>query len=85
MNETDEGALADIIYQYGEERRSRAIARAIVERRRRARIETTGELAELVARHVRGEPGVNPATRTFQALRIAVNAVAVTFSAPTAG
>jgi 16S rRNA (cytosine1402-N4)-methyltransferase len=73
VNETEEGALADIIYQYGEERRSRAIARAIVERRRRGRIETTGELADLVAKHVRGEPGVNPATRTFQALRIAVN------------
>jgi 16S rRNA (cytosine1402-N4)-methyltransferase len=73
VNDTDEGELADTIYLYGEERRSRAIARAIVERRRRGRIETTAELAELVARHVRGEPGVHPATRTFQALRIAVN------------
>jgi 16S rRNA (cytosine1402-N4)-methyltransferase len=73
VNETPEGDLADIIYQYGEERRSRAIARAIVERRRRGPIETTGELAELVAAHVRGEPGIHPATRTFQALRIAVN------------
>jgi 16S rRNA (cytosine1402-N4)-methyltransferase len=73
VNETEESELADIIYRYGEERRSRAIARAIVERRRRGRIETTGELAELVARHVRGEPGIHPATRTFQALRIAVN------------
>ncbi len=73
VHETEEGELADIIYQYGEERRSRAIARAIVERRRRGRIETTGELADLVAKHVRGEPGVHPATRTFQALRIAVN------------
>ncbi len=73
VHETEEGDLANIIYQFGEERRSRAIARAIVERRRRGRIETTGELAELVARHVRSEPGVHPATRTFQALRIAVN------------
>jgi 16S rRNA (cytosine1402-N4)-methyltransferase len=73
VNETDEADLADIIFQYGEERRSRAIARSIVERRRRGRIETTGELAELVARHVRAEPGIHPATRTFQALRIAVN------------
>lgn len=73
VNETEEGELADIIYRYGEERRSRAIARAIVERRRRGRIETTAELADLVARHVRAEPGIHPATRTFQALRIAVN------------
>ena len=73
VNETAEAELADIIYRFGEERRSRAIARAIVERRRRGRIETTAELAELVARHVRGEPGIHPATRTFQALRIAVN------------
>ncbi len=73
VNETPEADLADIIYRYGEERRSRAIARAIVERRRRARFETTGDLAELVAKHVRSEPGFNPATRTFQALRIAVN------------
>ena len=73
VHDTDETELADIIYRYGEERRSRAIARAIVERRRRGRIETTAELAELVARFVRTEPGTNPATRTFQALRIAVN------------
>ena len=73
VNDLEESELADIIYQFGEERRSRAIARALVERRRRGRIETTGELAEIVARHVRGEPGIHPATRTFQALRIAVN------------
>ena len=73
VNELDEAELADIIYRFGEERRSRAIARAVVERRRRGRIETTGELAAIVAAHVRAEPGFNPATRTFQALRIAVN------------
>ena len=73
VNGLEEAALADIIYRYGEERRSRAIARAVVERRQGARIETTGDLAELVARHVRAEPGFHPATRTFQALRIAVN------------
>lgn len=73
VNDTEESELADIIYRLGEERRSRAIARGIVERRRSGRIETTGQLAELVARHVRAEPGINPATRTFQALRIAVN------------
>ncbi|WP_375458711.1 16S rRNA (cytosine(1402)-N(4))-methyltransferase RsmH [uncultured Enterovirga sp.] len=73
VNEAPEAELATILYRYGEERRSRAIARGIIERRRRAPIRTTAELTELVARHVRAEPGFNPATRTFQALRIAVN------------
>ncbi|MDP4024279.1 16S rRNA (cytosine(1402)-N(4))-methyltransferase RsmH [Methylobacterium sp. NEAU 140] len=75
VNGADEAALADIIYHYGEERRSRAVARAIHEARRRGRIETTAELAALVAGVVRAEPGshVHPATRTFQGLRIAVN------------
>jgi 16S rRNA (cytosine1402-N4)-methyltransferase len=68
--------LADLIYQYGEERHSRRIARAIVERRRVQPIETASELAELVRRAVPHYPGpqrIDPATRTFQALRIAVN------------
>ncbi|WP_370693832.1 16S rRNA (cytosine(1402)-N(4))-methyltransferase RsmH [Methylobacterium sp. NEAU K] len=75
VNEADETVLADIIYHYGEERRSRAVARTIHEARRRGRIETTGQLAELVASVVRVEPGshIHPATRTFQGLRIAVN------------
>ncbi len=73
VNGAPEADLADILFRYGEERRSRAIARAIIERRRREAFRTTSELAELVARHVRSEPGFNPATRTFQALRIAVN------------
>lgn len=74
VNEADEALLADIIYHYGEERRARAIARAIVERRRRAPFETTRDLAELVSSLVRADPhGPHPATRTFQALRIAVN------------
>jgi 16S rRNA (cytosine1402-N4)-methyltransferase len=73
VNGAAEADLADILYHYGEERRSRAIARAIVERRRRAPIKTTAELADLVAAHVRSEPNHHPATRTFQALRIAVN------------
>ncbi|KRE16301.1 ribosomal RNA small subunit methyltransferase H [Bosea sp. Root483D1] len=74
VNEADEGVLANIIYHYGEERRSRAVARAIVESRRKAPITTTKQLADLVAGIVRGEPGgAHPATRTFQALRIAVN------------
>ncbi|HEX3301522.1 MAG TPA: 16S rRNA (cytosine(1402)-N(4))-methyltransferase RsmH [Thermomicrobiales bacterium] len=71
---TDEAELADIIWRYGEERRSRQIARALVAERDRQPIETTGQLAGLVARIVgRGKGGTHPATRTFQALRIAVN------------
>jgi 16S rRNA (cytosine1402-N4)-methyltransferase len=73
LNEEGETEIADILYRFGEERRSRAIARAIVERRRREPFARTAELVELVARYVRAEPGHNPATRTFQALRIAVN------------
>jgi 16S rRNA (cytosine1402-N4)-methyltransferase len=70
----DEGELADIIWRYGEERRSRQIARAIVAERDRNPIATTSRLAEIVTRIVgRGKGGANPATRTFQALRIAVN------------
>lgn len=75
VNETDEADLADIIFHYGEERRSRAVARAIVEARKVGRIETTARLAEIVASVVWADPasGINPATRTFQGLRIAVN------------
>ena len=71
-----EEEIARVLYEYGEERRSRRIARWIVERRERGEaLRTTGELADLVARavgHKRGER-IHPATRTFQALRIAVN------------
>ncbi len=72
LNERD---LADLIYEYGEERFSRRIARRIVEARRTGLPQTTEELAELVRRCVpRGKrPAIDPATRTFQALRIAVN------------
>jgi len=75
VNESDEAELADIIWRYGEERRSRRVARAIVEARRHKPIETTGELAEIVRRAVgpQGRDESDPATRTFQALRIAVN------------
>ncbi len=67
--------LADAIFRYGEERFSRRIARAIVEARREAPIETTGRLAAIVRRVVprRGFVRIDPATRTFQALRIWVN------------
>jgi 16S rRNA (cytosine1402-N4)-methyltransferase len=75
INEETEAELARIIHEYGEEHSSRRIARAIVEARRRRPIETTGELSGLVesvlGRNRRG--GIHPATRTFQALRIAVN------------
>jgi 16S rRNA (cytosine1402-N4)-methyltransferase len=70
-----ESELADLIYQYGEERHSRRIARRVVERRTSGPIRTARDLAELVRRAVpavRGER-IDPATRTFQALRIAVN------------
>jgi 16S rRNA (cytosine1402-N4)-methyltransferase len=75
VNEADEAELADIIFRYGEERRSRRVARVIVEARKQKRIETTGELAEIVRRAVgpQGRDESDPATRTFQALRIAVN------------
>ena len=74
VNTLDETELADLLFRYGEERRSRAIARRIVEQRARKPIARTGELASLVASVVQGRPGgIHPATRTFQALRIAVN------------
>jgi len=74
LAEEPEHELARIIYEYGEERRSRAIARAIVRRRDAEPVTTTAELASLVARVIaRGHLRIHPATRTFQALRIAVN------------
>jgi len=71
----DEKELADVIFQYGEERFSRRIARAIVNERRTAPVTTTGRLAQIVRRAVphRGYQRIDPATRTFQALRIWVN------------
>jgi 16S rRNA (cytosine1402-N4)-methyltransferase len=69
-----EGELADAIYQFGEERHSRRIARAIVAARRDRAIATTGELAAIVRRAAgRSSWRIDPATRTFQALRIWVN------------
>jgi 16S rRNA (cytosine1402-N4)-methyltransferase len=87
IDRVDEKTLADAIYRFGEERRSRQVARAIVTARQQAPIETTGRLAEIVRRAVaargrgprRGSRGavpwqrIDPATRTFQALRIWVN------------
>jgi 16S rRNA (cytosine1402-N4)-methyltransferase len=69
-----EADLANIIYIFGEERHSRAVARAIVAVRKEAPITTTRQLAEIVAKVVWAKPGeIHPATRTFQALRIFVN------------
>jgi len=75
VNRLDEEELASVIYRFGEERRSRRIARAIVETRRRSPLATTTDLAAIVRRSSRtsGRPGLDPATRTFQALRIYVN------------
>jgi 16S rRNA (cytosine1402-N4)-methyltransferase len=75
VREADERTLADVIYQFGEERHSRRIARAIVATRERTPIETTGQLAEVVRRavHRKGYSRIDPATRTFQAIRIWVN------------
>jgi 16S rRNA (cytosine1402-N4)-methyltransferase len=76
INRADEKTLADLIYRFGEERASRRIARFIVERRHREPITTTGQLAAIVSSALTkgGQwSRIHPATRTFQALRIAVN------------
>jgi 16S rRNA (cytosine1402-N4)-methyltransferase len=78
VNRLPEKELADIIYGYGQERHSRRIARRIVAERRKGQIRTTAELARVVAaavlgRRPAGRLRIHPATRTFQALRIAVN------------
>lgn len=74
LERMQEKELANLIYEYGEERHSRRIARAIVARCRERPLRTSAELAELIQRCVpRSRDGIDPATRTFQALRIAVN------------
>jgi 16S rRNA (cytosine1402-N4)-methyltransferase len=74
LNHADEGDIADIIYQYGEEHRSRRVARAIVRQRERAPFATTDDLVQAVESALGPKRGrIHPATRTFQALRIAVN------------
>ncbi|MCE2509965.1 MAG: 16S rRNA (cytosine(1402)-N(4))-methyltransferase RsmH [Alphaproteobacteria bacterium] len=74
VNQEDEQTLARILREYGEEKKSRRIARRIVELRNRQPITRTRELAELVAGVVKQDKsGIDPATRTFQALRIHVN------------
>jgi 16S rRNA (cytosine1402-N4)-methyltransferase len=78
VNKADEKSLADIIYKFGQERAARRVARFIARQRRQGAIRTTGELAGLVCKALgRPQKGrksrIHPATRTFQALRIAVN------------
>ncbi len=74
VNESDEETLADIFYHYGEERMSRRLARAIVMDRATTPFTSTRQLAELAARVIPHKPmDIHPATRAFQALRIAVN------------
>jgi 16S rRNA (cytosine1402-N4)-methyltransferase len=75
VNSLSERELAEIIFEYGEERSSRRIAHRIVAARAKAAITTTAQLADLVIKavHQKGHWRIHPATRTFQALRIAVN------------
>ena len=78
VNKTDEKSLADLIYKFGQDRASRRIARFIVRERESGAITTTGQLAKIVCKALgsarRGRKSkIHPATRTFQALRIAVN------------
>lgn len=75
VNEADESVLADIIFKYGEERQARRIARAIVNARTDSPITRTGQLADIVRGTYRGARSLktDPATRTFQAIRIQVN------------
>ncbi len=74
LNRRSESELADIFYRYGEERRSRRLARAVVARRARSPFRTTADLVETVIRALGPKRGrIHPATKVFQALRIAVN------------
>jgi len=76
LERLSERHLADLIYQFGEERQSRKIARRIVETRQRTPIRTAADLVQVISRAVGGPSPhhrIHPATRTFQALRIAVN------------
>ncbi len=74
VNSASEQELADIIWRYGEETRARQVARRIVREREKGAITRTGQLAKIVAAGVPYKPGaIHPATRVFQALRIAVN------------
>ena len=73
VNRMSEAGLADLFYEFGEERHSRRMARRIVERRKEKPFATTSELAASCGVCVRKSGSIDPATRIFQALRIAVN------------
>jgi len=74
INSASEAEIATVVRRYGEERFARRVSRAIVAARKEARIDRTGQLADVVANAVpRREPGKHPATRAFQAIRIHVN------------
>jgi 16S rRNA (cytosine1402-N4)-methyltransferase len=73
VNSMPETELARVLWELGEERAARAVARKIVQARAAGTISTTGQLAEIVRSAARGAPGIDPATKTFQALRIVVN------------
>lgn len=74
LNNADEEEIARVVREYGEERFAKSVARAVVAARAQAPITTTGQLARLCAQAVRSrEPGQDPATRTFQAIRIHIN------------
>ena len=73
VNAMSEEALADVFYEFGEERKSRRVAKKIVERRAVKPFTTTADLADIVRRCVPRSGSIDPATRVFQALRIAVN------------
>lgn len=74
LNSADEAEIADVVFRYGEERFARQIARAVVQMRRETPLATTAQLARLCAQAVKTrEKGQDPATRTFQAVRIFIN------------
>jgi len=73
VNRLSEKSLADVFWEYGEERHSRRVARKIVERRKAKPFATTADLADVVRSCVPRSGGIDPATRVFQALRVAVN------------
>ncbi len=73
INTFNERNLANVIYEFGEERRSRIIAKKIVSERKNKPIKTTTQLAEIIEKAIKGKQKIHPATRTFQALRIYIN------------
>lgn len=73
VNTMSEAGLADVFFEYGEERHSRRVARKVVERRKDRPFATTADLADVVRSCVPRSGGIDPATRVFQALRVAVN------------